>query len=394
MKTSVEAFVTPELIRWARMRSSELTDSIARKVNVKSDTLTAWEMGEAHPSLHQAQKLARALKVPFGYLYLPSPPQENLPLPDLRQVAGTPARPPSPDFLDVLHDSLRKQQWYREYLEEQDAPPVPFVGRFNLGDDPKVIATAITSALGVGESFRLQAKTWEQFLTDFIRKAEEASVLVLRSSIVGSNTHRPLNVQEFRGFAISDNLAPLVFINSADAKAAQIFTLAHELAHIWVGQSGVSNPNYIGRSNDQENAIDRLCDSVAAEVLAPSEGFIERWNDFSALEHNLNSLAAQYKVSAFVVLRRAYELGKVEPNVFRAAYDTLLESQRRGGADGGGNFYLLTLSRNSSNFTTALMVAIAEGRVPPSEAASLLNVRIATLVGIEKHILGSESVSA
>ena len=270
----------------------------------------------------------------------------------------------------MLHDVLRKQQWYREYLESENAAPAAFIGRFNLGDDPKTIAADIRGTLDINDDFRQKSRTWELFLTEFIRKAEEARVLVLRSSIVGSNTHRQLDVEEFRGFAISDSLAPLMFINSKDAKAAQIFTLAHELAHLWIGQSGISNPDYAQRSSQQQHVIDRQCDSIAAEILVPGDDFVMRWDDFSTLDENIENLAARYRVSSFVVLRRAHELGKIEADVYRVKYEELLRKPRSKGTDGGGNFYATLLSRNGNIFTTTLLSATAEGQPKPFVTSS------------------------
>jgi Zn-dependent peptidase ImmA (M78 family)/DNA-binding XRE family transcriptional regulator len=392
----VEALITPALISWALERSHETADSAAKKINVKPDILSAWERGIAHPTFNQAQNLARKLNVPFGYLYLSTPPTEDLPLPDLRVVAGAPPHKPSPNFLDVLYDTLRKQQWYHEYLQDENTAAVPFIGRFNLNNSPNVTAVDIRNTLGIDDELRQKSKTWELFLTEFINKAEESRILVLRSGIVGSNTHRQLDVEEFRGFAISDELAPLVFINSRDAKAAQIFTLAHELAHLWIGESGISNPDYMQRSDQQRNAIDRYCDSVAAEVLVPSDDFLLRWSDFNNLDKNLESLAAHYRVSALVVLRRAYEFDKIRTAAYRDKYNELLRKKFKSkGAKASGNFYTSLLSRNGSTLTTALIMATAEGRVPPREAASLLNVRLATLHGIEGYLLrGGEKNNA
>ncbi len=386
---ATQAFVTPRLVRWTRERSDLTVDVVAKKLSVSPSTVDAWESGEARPTMRQAQQLAQKLSVPLGYLYLSAPPAEGLPLPDLRTVAGAPSRKPSPAFLDVLYDVLRKQQWYREYLESEDAPRVEFIGRFRLGDDPKTVAADLRDTLRINDDLRQKSATWEAFLTQFARRAEANRVLVLRSGIVGSNTHRRLDVEEFRGFAISDDLVPVVFINSSDARAAQIFTLAHELAHLWIGQSGISNPDYRQRSSQQQHEVDRQCDAIAAEILVPSDDFLLRWDDLRPVNTNLQSLAARYRVSEFVVLRRAYELSKVQSDVYQHQYQKLLGRPRHRSSDGGGNFYRTLLSRNSTILTTALVAATAEGRVPPREAASLLSVRVATLSGIENYLLES-----
>ena len=390
----VEAFVTPEMIRWARERSHETTNEAARKVSVKPEKLVAWENGLSRPTIRQAQDLARKLHIPFGYLYLATPPVEEAPLPDFRTVAGAPSRKPSPELLDILYDALRKQEWYRDHMKAEEADSIPFIGSFN-GASPAVIAADIRTTLGINRQFRQRCRTWEEFLTGFVQRAEGVRVLVLRSGQVGSNTHRLLDVEEFRGFAISDSFAPLVFINSRDAKAAQIFTLAHELAHLWIGMSGISNPDYAERSGYQGHTIDQHCDRIAAEVLVPREDFALAWIDGRSLDENLEDLARRYRVSAFLVLRRAYDLDKIQADTYRAKYHELLsESISRVARKDAPIFYPSLLARNSTTFTNALMVATAEGRVAPSEAASLLNVRIATLSGVEKHILGGQSTNA
>jgi Zn-dependent peptidase ImmA (M78 family) len=388
----IEAYVTPRLVQWARERYFPNVELAAEKLKIAIEKLKAWERGEARPTFRQAQALADKLHIPFGYLYLSAPPLEEIPLPDFRTVGGAHPRKPSPEFLDVLYDVLRKQEWYREYLKAEDAGPVPFIGRFN-GAAPREIATDIRNTLGIDRQLRQTCRTWEDFLTEFVRKAEGARVLVLRSSFVGSNTRRSLDVDEFRGFAISDTLAPLVFINSRDAKAAQIFTLAHELAHLWIGASGISNPDYMERSGHQRHITDRHCDNIAAEVLVPAEDFTIAWGDSKPFDENVGDLARRYKVSAFVVLRRAYDLGKIQADMYRTRYQELLSESIPAGRS-GGTFYPTFLARNSTTFTTTLMVAAAEGRVSQKEAALLLNVRLATLPSVEKHVLVSGLANA
>ena len=383
-----EALVTPQVIEWARQRYHLAIDTAAEKLKIKPDKLEAWEKGDERPTFRQAQRLAQKLRIPFGYLFLSAPPEEKLPLPDLRIVAGTQPHPPSPNFSDLLNDVLRKQQWYREYQESEGAQPVPFIGRFTLSSSPETIAADIRDTLGINDRMRQESENWEQFLRDFIQKAEGAGILVLRSGIVGNNTYRKLNVEEFRGFAISDDLAPVVFINGQDAKAAQIFTLAHELAHLWIGESGISNPDYRKLSSQQQHLIDRFCDQVAAETLLPKQDFLSHWQDNKTLEDNLQALAARYRVSEFVVLRRAYESEKITADDYHTQYQELLaDHRRRKSKEGGGNFYLNLLARNSNTLTITLLVATAEGRVSQRDAARLLNVKVKTLPNIQNELL-------
>lgn len=381
----VEAFIKGKMIGWAIERIQETPESFAHKLKIKPEKLLAWEGEKEYPSMRQAEDLARKLKIPFGYLYLVSPPVENLPLPDLRTISSTPPNRPSPNFLDIIYDALRKRDWYREYLQNEKAPVVPFIGRFGLADDPNHVANSIRSILQVNDNLRQQARTWNEFLTLLIRKAEESRILVLRSGIVGNNTHRKLDVGEFRGFAISDDLAPVVFINQNDYKTAQIFTLAHELVHLWIGESGVSNPDYKLRADQQKYEVDQFCDKVAAEVLVPSDDFDRGWDGSRSVDRNIQDLAFFYKVSAFVILRRAYTLDKIAHDIYQEKYQELLAKIRAKPTPPGGNFYNLVMSRNSTTLTRRLLIAVAENKASPIEAARLLNVHVASLRNVETY---------
>ncbi len=390
----MEALVKREIISWAIKRNNQDPVRVAHKLNIKPDTLNAWINGDSRPTFQQALLFAKKLNIPFGYLYLSTPPPENLPLPDLRTIAGTTSEKPSPNFLDVLYDALRKQTWYHDYLKEEGGSPVPFIAKFSLDSDPNSVAEDIRATLGINEDLRQECDTWEDFLRHFVYRAENVGVLVLRNGVVGCDTHRKLDLDEFRGFAISDELAPLVFINANDFKTAEIFTLAHELAHLWIGKSGVSNLDYKLRSKQQRHVIDQYCDRAAAEVLVPHDDFLMRWNFHAKVDDNLARLARYYRVSAFVVLRRAHEYDKITEDVFKSKYQELLTKVRPRKPDGGGDFYKLVLSRNSATLTKSLILATSGGRVLPTEAAKLLNIKYTRLSTVETYLLTGSTTSA
>ena len=387
----VAALVNPEVVKWALARRNLPLVTVASKIKVDSNELEDWGKGKSRPTFDQAQDLARKLNIPFGYFFLSEPPAENLPLPDLRTITNKTPLKPSPNFLSVLYDAFRKQEWYREYLEDENASIVPFVGRFTENDEHKVIAADIKNTLGVDDDLRQSCDNWEQFLKEIIRRAEKSRVLAIRTSFVGNDPTRKLNVNEFQGFAISDNLAPLIFINEGDYKAAQIFTTVHELAHLWINSSGVSKIDY--RSKKQSNAIDQLCDRIAAEVLVPSDDFLIRWNNFSGIERNLQKLAAHYRVSQFVILRRAYDFNWIDIQQFQDLYSLLLERVTPK-KSGGGNYYKVVLSRNSPTLTKTLIAAASEGRVLPTEVSRLLNIRVSRLDALEAFIVFGETSHA
>ena len=383
-----QALIHPAMLRWARERLEWPPEYVARKVPVKPEKFLMWEMGEAYPTFRQAQMLARTLRIPFGYLFLSKPPDKGLPIPDLRTIRDEHYSQLSVDFLDTLNDALRKQDWYREYLQQEGAEPLAFIARYSVDDPVVEVARDICSTLEIDSKLRRDARNWQDFLSLFIEKAESAGILVMRNSVVKNNNYRPLSVEEFRGFALSDNLAPMIFINSRDAKAAQIFTLAHELVHLWIGKSAISNPNLAHSSTEEEYKIERFCNLVAAEVLTPQGDFLQRWRDQESLEKNIAGLARYYKVSSVVVLRRALDLRRITRDSFFKQYRLELEKQKPVRQSSGGDSYATYWTRNSKRFTQAIVSAAFEGRLLYRDAASLLGVKVKTLDGIRKRIEG------
>ena len=229
--------IQPKLLRWACERSGfDLAD-----LELKFPHLAAWEAGTAQPTLKQVEAFAKATHTPVGYLFLAEPPVEKIPIPDFRAPGNERIGHPSPDLLDTIYVCQQRQEWFRNYARSMGETPLPFVGSARVGDDVVRTAAQIRTELGFDLEARRQMPTWTDALRHFIEQADSLGILVMCNGVVHNNNYRHLDPQEFRGFAMADNLAPLVFINGADTKAAQMFTLAHELAHIWLGQSAVSD---------------------------------------------------------------------------------------------------------------------------------------------------------
>lgn len=380
-----EAFVTKEVVRWARERSGMSEVQLAAALHAKPEQVRAWESGASFPPFGKAQLLAQKLHIPFGYLFLSDPPAEYTPIPDLRTLDADIPRKPSPEFLDLLNDVLVKQRWYHENQQELDEPPVRIVGLVRISDGVQQVAASIREQLQL-EDLRRSASSWDAYLRLLVRAAESLGILVMRSGIVGSNTRRKLSVDEFRGFAISDSLAPLLFINGRDPLVAQIFTFAHEVAHIWIGESAISNPDPAQPPASQRNEIEEFCDSVAAETLVPAGDFLQKWEGTS--EAQLAKLATHFRVSGMVIIRRAFELNCISQQPF---YRLVAEEKRRqenrilARAEArGGNFYNTLPSRNSATLTGAVLESLQRGRVAHLEAARLLGIKTATLSALLK----------
>ncbi|MCA9223295.1 MAG: ImmA/IrrE family metallo-endopeptidase, partial [Planctomycetales bacterium] len=250
------------VLEWAAERA-QLTDAALTKRFPKWND---WVSGEAEPTLRQLEDFARMSRTAIGYFFLPEPPAIELPVPDFRTVGDNGPTDPSSNLLDTIYLCQQRQDWYRDYARIERFDPIEFVGSANIRQQANDVANRIRVAIGLSVQDRRQLRTWEEALRQLILRTEELGVLVMITSVVGSNTHRSLDVGEFRGFALADDLAPLIFVNGSDSKSAQMFTLMHELAHIWLGATGVSDPQP-GRISDL--ATERWCNLVAAEVLMP-----------------------------------------------------------------------------------------------------------------------------
>ncbi|WP_323846005.1 XRE family transcriptional regulator [Microbulbifer magnicolonia] len=362
------ASINPEILTWARERAQLSVSALAVKMKVTEDRVHAWERGEQPPTFKQAQDFAAKTHIPFGYLYLKEPPEERLPLPDLRTVGGQHPKQPTPELIEMAQIVLRRQEWYAEYLRDQDVERNPHVGHFSPNSSVAEVVQDMRRVLGVPP--HPERGNWDEYLRLLIRKIEDAGILVMRQGYL-RHYSRPLSVEEFRGFAISDPLAPVIFINQADAPSARLFTLIHELAHIWIGQSGISDA-----SSETHRREEVFCNAVAAEFLVPETEFLAHWENTENWKDNLPVLEAHFRVSTWVIARRALTLGKITRDEYRKYVDDLLKEYRnRKKSQGGPNFYRTQKGQISEAFSRALVSEALSGRVLLRDAGNLLNMK-------------------
>jgi Zn-dependent peptidase ImmA (M78 family) len=358
--------IKPDLLRWARKRSGRSLFDLGRRF----PNIAAWESGEARPTLKQLESFAKATYTPVGFLFLQEPPVEQVPIPDYRTMDNEYAGYPSPNLLDTIYICQQRQEWYRDYMRSITEEPLPFVGSLSLTGNIADTAAEIRNVLGFDLNERRRVPTWTEALRRFIEQADEAGIMVMCSGVVLNNNRRHLVPEEFRGFAIADDLAPLVFINGADTKAAQMFTLAHELAHIWLGRSALSDSQpAILPGND----VERWCNQVAAEILVPLSVLIDEYQERTPLRDEMDRLARHFKVSTLVILRRIFDAGGITYDELRSEYSRELQRLIRltkGGA--GGNFYLTQAARVSKRFARAVVISTLEGQTLYRDAFRML----------------------
>ena len=361
------------MLSWARGRAGiESPEALGARF----PKLPEWETGETQPTLKQLENFASSVHVPIGYLFLAEPPDERLPIPDFRTADGQPVRKPSPDLLDTIYACQERQGWYRDFATTARLGEVAAVGSASLDERPEAVASRIGNALGFDLERRAAARSADEALRLFVRQAEDAGILVMISGIVGSNTHRRLNTDEFQGFALSDRLAPLVFVNGADGMSRRTFTLAHELAHLWIGASGVSDAGLAPEKGRRYRHVERWCNQVAAELLVPRDALAAERRPDEPIDTAKQRLARRFKVSGMVILRRMLDVGWIDRERFDQAWadEWRLVRAAESRSGGGGDFYASTLSRVSRRFARALVESTLEGQTLFRDAYRMLGV--------------------
>jgi Zn-dependent peptidase ImmA (M78 family) len=370
---STQIELRPEVLRWARERSGLEVENLARKVGVRPERVQQWEES-GRITLPQVDKVAHHTHTPLGFLYLPEPVDDRLPISDFRTTGDRPLRRPSPELLDTVQMMQRRQSWMRDELIEEGNEPLTFVGSVGLDADPREVAGTMREQLGLVSHWAHAERSWTGALDRLRGHIESAGVLVVLNGIVANNTHRRLDPDEFRGFALVDEYAPLIFINNADFKSAQMFTLTHELAHIWTGTEGVSNFGEYLLPSPHE--VEQFCNQTAAEFLVPADELRNVWGR-TPEDEGYDFLARHFKVSTLVAARRALDLELISRAAYFDFYRAWEEDERREqyGSEGGGNFWNNQTYRVGKPFGAAVVRAVKEGRLLYRDAYSLTGLK-------------------
>ena len=364
--------VDKEVLRWAMRRSGlELDDLEQRFPRIRQwATGGQWATGESQPTLRQLESLAKATLTPLGFFFLAEPPEQRLPIPHFRTVRDEMASKPSPDLLETIQIMQRRQAWMREFLIEQGQDRLLVVKSARPDEAAASLANRIRRALGFDAGWATGQRTWTEALR-FLREAiEHAGVLVVVNSVVGNNTHRKLDPAEFRGFVLVDEYAPLVFVNGADFKAAQMFTLAHELAHVFFGSSAAFDLREMQPADDP---VEHASNHVAAEFLVPQHELRRIWPSVHTQPERFQEIARRFKVSEIVAARRALDLDLINKKAFLEFYRFYQSNERRAAASRpeGGDFYATQNLRVGQRFASTVIRAVKEAKLLYSEAYRL-----------------------
>lgn len=387
-----KAYITPSILKWAR-ESARMTEEVAAaKVSVSIDKLKAWENGISQPTINQAQILAKAYKRPFALFFLPEIPRDFQPLQDFRKKDSKPLGTAS---IFIIREIQQKQAWISEVYEEDKENKISFVGRFSINDNPKAVAKDILETLGINPAnYKLGNP-----IKEWIDKAESNGIFISRSSFI--HTRLKLDSDEIQGFAIADPYAPFVFINTEDWPAPQLFTLVHELAHIWIAETGISNeidPEITDK--DKFNPVELFCNEVAANALIPYDIITNLETHTFSSSKEIYSASKHLGVSSFAFLIRALNINLLTFDKYRKLkheadieFKAFLKKEEERKAKqkikenkGGPNPYLLQLNKNSRLFTQTVLDAFRGGFIEPTKASSLLNVQVNKFAKLEAQL--------
>lgn len=350
--------LNPRVLEWA-VRRSCLSDEQILKAFPK---YPRWLDGSWKPTVKQLRDFAGKTHVSVSELFADDLPNYALQITDFRTVDDSSARDPSPELFDTIDAMLSRQEWMKGYFLHEGFDPIDFVGSYTdapLSDEAKgLIVDDLHALLDLDGDWAASCGGVADALKVLKDSIEAAGISVVINGIVNDNTHRVLDVSEFRGFVLSDRIAPIIFINGRDTKSAQLFTLIHELCHLAFFQTGVSNaPN----DEDADIVIEGFCNSVAADFLVPTDIMVSRWEErTSSLYAKVQMIAHTCKVNFVVVARKAKDMGLITEETYFALYrqyksDTPPEVRSD---KGGGNYFYNKQYRLGAVFSDAIRAAV------------------------------------
>lgn len=355
--------VNRKVLDWALDRSGTSVSELESKLK----KIRKWMSGEQQPTLKQLEDLAKRTATPLGYFFLDEPPVEEIPIPLFRTLEDEKPLRPSPELLDTIYEMQRRQSWMRDYLIQIGHDALPYVGSVNTDDPPEPVAQRMREVLGVSEDWASKHASWTEALKFLREQMEEAGIIVVVNGVVGNNTHRKLEVSEFRGFVLVDEYAPLAFVNGSDAKAAQMFTLAHELAHICHGSSAAFDLREVRAADDP---MEQRCNKAAAEFLVPAKLLMGLWQTVRDKDKPFEPVARLFKVSEIVAARRALDLRLITKEVFLQFYADYKKAKVVRKSD-GGDFYATQNMRIGKRFASNVILAVMSDKLLYQEAYRL-----------------------
>lgn len=372
--SSVAVSISPDVLVWVLKKIAT-----NQKVSEIAELIREWQSGEKTPTFKAIENVSQKTQIPFGYFFLKQPPEEECELIECRTIDSKTLENPSRELIDTVDMMSNVQEWMAEYNKDNEFNELNFVGSFSEKFDVMDLVDDICFKLEIKRDWFIECKDVGESFRYLREKISDLGILVMQNGVVGLNTNRKLNIEEFRAFTLINKYAPLIFINTNDTKNGKIFSLLHELTHIWLGNDNLYNDSHAG--SNKVSKLEQLCNAVAAEILVPDKLFIKKWRNSEEISvEKIKSIAQYFKCSSFVIARRALN----KKFISKQFYDEFIEEKkieydfykkRRSDKGGGGNFYSTLISHWDRRFILALDSSTKMGRTQYLEAYRLVQMK-------------------
>jgi len=352
------------------------------------DKIIAWANGEKAPTFNQLEKLSKETRIPLGYFFLSQPPIENCAVLEYRTIDSKELESPSRDLLDTVRQMEDIQEWMRDFLVTASVDVNRYVGSIRAKDGFNKAVESIRAVLSLNSDWYSQSKSSDASFKILRTAISNAGVLVMQNGVVGGNTHRSLDLNEFRAFSLINSLVPLIFINAKDSPSGKLFSLLHEFVHIGVGESNLLNIED-WHSWNNVSPLETFCNKVVAEILVPERDFHQVWASADGdIETKVSRLAAQFRCSHSVIVRRCLDNGFISQSDYSKLQRKARLLAQKTDKGSGGDYWATLLSRADHRFLKALESSINEGRTPYTEAFRLTNTNLSTFEPMMQQVRG------
>lgn len=377
--------VNPEVLKYYIEHSGMDVQYLKERNNLSN--IEEWMDGTKQPTLNQLRELAKKLRIPLGYLVLKEPIDDSPPILEYRTVDSIDTNKGSRELIDTVRNVEEQQAFISEYRKKEGFSPLKYIGYFTLDEPTHNIVEFSRTLLGIDTEWQSQLEDLDPF--KFFRgKLNQIGILVLVNGIVGQNTHRPLNIEEFRAFVLIDDYAPAIFINTNDTRNGQVFSLLHEFAHLLFGEEEIYNVS--NTLNETPSLLEQKCNEFAAEILVPNKVFKEAWhNEGNELLKKTEDLARKFKVSMTVVARKAFEnqfLSRDDYNYIAAYnFDKFKEDKIKRRESSGGNYWNNISYKIDPVVFDTVRKSFYQGDIEFTKALKLLSIKARAFDRLEQN---------
>ncbi|MCM1160129.1 MAG: ImmA/IrrE family metallo-endopeptidase [Roseburia sp.] len=384
---TVNVNIRPEIINWALSQTQE--ERLGDKL---MNNITKWLDGTKKPTFNQIEDFSKKANIPLGYFFLQTPPVEQIDLLEYRTVDSIQSANPSRNLIDTIHEMENIQEWMKTYRQDLGFDKLSIVGSMKRIHKIDIIVDRIRRDLELDDAWYERNKDAREAFNYIRTQLEVCGVVVMMSGIVGKNTHRALDVDEFRAFAMVDDWAPLIFINTADSNGARLFSLLHEVAHIWLGRNDLFNDRQSQISGVSD--IEMICNAVAGELIVPKNVFLNKWDMYDMdIFEKITELARYFRCGETIIARKAIDCKKIGQSIYNQVAKTAIENYKQmkeNEQTDGGNYYNTMGSRLDGCFIRALCESINMGRTTYTEAYRLTNTSRKTFSEVAQRLGGVE----